>query len=110
MSTTIELGRLIDHGARFLGAACLIVTLWFAGLAAAAVLVEPTRGVLVFGPNETTVRAVVAGTSVILDAGNGYLVAHGNRTGFVRELYAAGAWFVLPATGGGCRSRRPPSA
>ena len=106
MSTTIEAGRFVSRAARFLGAACLVVALWFGGLAAAAVLAEPTRGVLVFGPHETTVRAVVAGTTVLLDAGNGYVVAHGNRTGFVRELYAAGAWFVLPAISGGCRQAR----
>jgi hypothetical protein len=90
--------------------ACLVAALWFAGLAAAAVLAEPTQGVLVLGPHETTFRAVMAGTTSILDEGNGYLVAHGNRSGFVRELYAAGAWLVLPAVSGGCRSKRTPSA
>jgi hypothetical protein len=107
MSTTTRIGGIVARAARFLGAAGLVAAIWFSGLAVAAVVAEPTRGVLVFGPHETTVRAVVTGTTVILDAGNGYLVAHGNRTGFVRELYAAGAWLVLPATGGGCRRRTP---
>jgi hypothetical protein len=82
---------------------------WFIGLAVAAVLAEPTRSVVVFGPHQTTFRAVMAGTTSIVDAGNGYLVASGNRSGFVRELYAAGAWLVLPASHGGCR-RLTPSA
>ncbi len=109
MSTTTDTAGFAGRCARFLGAASVVVAVWFVGLAVTAVLAEPTRSVLVFGPNQTTVRAVVAGTTSMLDAGNGYVVANGNRAGFVRELYAAGAWLVLPAISGGCR-RRPPSA
>jgi hypothetical protein len=113
MSTTTEtrgfVGRLAVRAARFLGAATLVVATWFCGLAAATVLAEPTRGVVVFGPHDTTFRAVMAGTTSLVDAGTGYVVASGHRAGFVRELYAAGAWLVLPATGGGCRRRTPAS-
>jgi hypothetical protein len=91
------------------GAAGLVGAVWFAGLAMTAVLAEPTREVLIFGPHETTFRAVMAGTTSIVDSGAGYLVANGNRRGFVRELYAAGAWLVLPASHGGCRGRALPS-
>ena len=109
MSTTTDTAGFARRCARFLGAACLVATVWFAGLAVTAVLAEPTRSVLVFGPHQTTFRAVMSGTTSIVDAGNGYLVASGNRSGFVRELYVAGAWLVLPASHGGCR-RRTPSA
>jgi len=109
MSTTTDTAGFAGRCARFLGAASVVVAVWFVGLAVTAVLAEPTRGVLVLGPHQTTFRAVMAGTTSIVDAGNGYLVASGNRSGFVRELYAAGAWLVLPANHGGCR-RRPPSA
>ena len=35
--------------------------------------------------------------------GTGFVIANGDGPGFVRKLYAAGAWLVLPATAGGCR-------
>jgi hypothetical protein len=109
MSTTTDTAGFARRSARFLGAACLVTAVWFIGLAVTAVLAEPTRSVLVFGPQQTTFGAVMAGTTSIVDAGNGYLVASGNRSGFVRELYAAGAWLVLPASHGGCRRGTPPA-
>ena len=93
------------RAARFLGAALLVVSIWFAGLAAATAVAEPTRMVAVFGPAETTLRALTQGDSRLVDGGNGYIIVQGQHAGFVRHLYAGGAWLVLPVTVGGCRGR-----
>ena len=105
MSTTTERPRLVTRAARFAGGAVLVMAVWFAGLAATAVMVEPTRSVVVFGPHQTTLRAVTSGSTRLVDAGTGFVIANGRDRGFVRRLYAAGAWLVLPAVSGGCRSR-----
>jgi hypothetical protein len=99
-------GRSIGRrAARFLGAALLVTSLWFAGLAAATVLAEPTRRVAVFGPAETTLRALTQGEGRLVDGGTGYIIVQGQDAGFVRHLYAGGAWLVLPVITGGCRGR-----
>lgn len=89
---------------RFVGAALLVSAIWFAGLATVVVIAEPTRDVVVLGPPETSMTAVATGPSLLLDAGQTFVVVRGVRDGFVRELYAGGAWLVLPAMGGGCRT------
>jgi hypothetical protein len=94
----------LRRGARFLAAASLVVAIWFALLAAFIAIAEPTHDVIVFAPPEAGMRAVAAGTSLLLDAGETFVVARGTRSGFVRELYAAGAWLVLPAMSPGCRA------
>jgi|SRR5688572_7545079 hypothetical protein len=110
MSTTID-GPSIDslsigrRAARFVGALLLVSSIWFAGLAAATVLAEPTRRVAVFGPAETTLRALTRGDGRLVDGGNGYIIVQGQDSGFVRHLYAGGAWLVLPVVVGGCRGR-----
>jgi hypothetical protein len=98
----LSIGR---RAARFLGAALLVASLWFAGLAATTVLAEPTRRVAVFGPAETTLRALTQGDGRLVDGGNGYIIVQGQDPGFVRQLYAGGAWLVLPVIAGGCRGR-----
>ena len=95
MSTTIDTARLARRAARFAGA----------GLAVAIVAAEPTHSVIVFGPQETVLRAVASGSTRLVDAGTGFVIANGRDKGFVRKLYAAGAWLVLPASIGGCRGR-----
>jgi hypothetical protein len=105
MSTTTDRPRFATRAARFTGGAVLVMAIWFAGLATAAVMVEPTRSVVVFGPQQTTFRAVTSGSTRLVDAGTGFVVVNGDSKGFVRQLYAAGAWLVLPAISGGCRSR-----
>jgi hypothetical protein len=110
MSTTID-GPSIDglpigrRAARFVGALLLVSSIWFACLAAATVLAEPTRRVAVFGPADTTLRALTQGDGRLVDGGNGYIIVQGQDPGFVRQLYAGGAWLVLPVVVGGCRGR-----
>lgn len=98
------LRTLLQRSVRFVGAMFLVIALWFVSLAAIIVIAEPTHDVVVFAPPETGMRAVAAGTSLLLDAGETHVVARGTRSGFVRELYAAGAWLVLPAMSPGCRA------
>jgi hypothetical protein len=98
----LSIGR---RAARFLGAALLVVLLWFTGLTLATVLAEPTRRVAVFGPTEATLRALTRGDGRLVDGGSGYIIVQGQDPGFVRHLYAGGAWLVLPVITGGCRGR-----
>ncbi len=95
---------LAQRSGRFLGLALLIITVWFVVLAAFVAIVEPTRDVVVLGPPEISLGAVATGPSLVLDAGKTFVLVRGVRDGFVRELYAGGAWLVLPAMTGGCRT------
>jgi hypothetical protein len=110
MYTTIEPALLLRRAASFLCASALVVVTWFTLLAMAALVWEPTRSVIVLGPQETTLRAVTAGPAMLVDAGSTYVIAQGEGKGFVRDLYAGGAWLVLPAMSGGCRRRVSPPA
>jgi hypothetical protein len=81
----------------------LVAVIWFAGMAVAAIAVRPDS-VVGFGTPVTMISAVVASDGFLLDAGRFYVAA---RTGpsTVRNLYAAGAWFVWPVIGKGCGRR-----
>lgn len=81
------------------------LTLWFAGLAFAALLVEPTREVIVFAPQARLATIVSRAPVTVLDNPGSYLRVRGTEPGFVRDLYASGAMLVMPATTGGCRGR-----
>lgn len=89
---------------RFVGIALLITASWFVVLAGFVAIVEPTRDVVVLGPPEISLGAVATGPSLVLDAGKSFVIVRGVRDGFVRELYVGGAWLVLPAMSGGCRT------
>ena len=105
MSTTTK-GGIAGRAARFVGAGMFVTTIWFTGLAIATLVAEPTRSVVAFGPMASTLRALVGGDALMVDGGNGYMIVRGQHAGFVRALYAGGAWLVLPVTRGGCRGRR----
>ena len=110
MSTTID-GPSIDglsigrRAARFLGAAPARGVDLVCGPRRGHRVAEPTRRVAVFGPAETTLRALTQGDGRLVDGGNGYIIVQGQHAGFVRHLYAGGAWLVLPVVAGGCRGR-----
>jgi hypothetical protein len=106
MSTTTDRAGYVRRGLRFAGAALLVTAIWFAALAVAELVAEPTRTVLVFGPKDTTFKAVAESSGQLVDSGQVYIIAHGQQAGFVSRLYASGAWLVLPALGGGCRRPR----
>jgi hypothetical protein len=86
---------------RFCGAAIGILAIWtfIAGLFA---LAEPTATVTLFGPQATLLQAVRTSDVEFLDAGRGYIIVRGRTPGFVRALYSAGSWVVLPGGIGAC--------
>jgi hypothetical protein len=95
MTTDVGIGSLVAY-------ALAVLAVWFAAVTTLTVAAEPTRTVVVFGGNAAVLDAVV-GSNVSLLGGSGRtLTVVGATPGFVRELYARGAWLVLPATGG-CR-------
>jgi hypothetical protein len=81
-----------------LKALALTLFVWFAGLAALAMVVEPPV-VAAFGASgpilaDPRLRIVAMRPGVTLVAGEG--------RGWVRRLYGEGALFVWPIVGGGC--------
>ena len=100
ISTTIE--RTGWHG--YVAAGAIVLALWFAGITLATLLIEPTASVVVIGPRSVTVDAAAAGDAVLLELYPGFARMRSDRAGFVRRLYAAGAWLVWPAIDGGCVS------
>lgn len=101
MSTTIR--NRPRRALRFLLGSGLVLGVWFSLVAIATAVGEPKR-VVVFTPAADAIRALVRGDALILGGGNGFTIMHGRKSGFVRQLYAGGAWLVLPASTGGCRS------
>jgi len=77
-----------------------ILAIWFAGMAVAAIAVQPDA-VVAFGSPAEMSAAVAGSDGYLLTSGRFHVAA---RTGpsTVRNLYAAGAWFVWPAIGKGC--------
>jgi hypothetical protein len=83
----------------------LALAIWFGGLTIAARLFEPTTAVLVIGPGrDAVIASAVAANVDLLDTSLSSLVVSGRSRGFVKQLYASGAWLVLPVGSGGCRS------
>ena len=88
-----------------IGAAALAV--WFLGMAALALVVEP-GAVVAFGRAPQLYGAVVQADAELLGAGNGFVTARAEAPGLARRLYAGGAWFVWPVIGAGCGARAAP--
>jgi hypothetical protein len=80
-----------------------VAVIWFLGMGAAALVMRP-NSVVAFGQPSQIMGAVVASDGYPLNAGGFYIVARTGET-TVRDLYAAGAWFVWPALGKGCGSQ-----
>jgi hypothetical protein len=94
---------------RFLLAGGLVLAAWFSLLAVATVVAEPSSTVVVFASPADSMRALVRGDALILGGGKGFAIMYGRRRGFVRQLYAGGAWLVLPASTGGCHGLARPT-
>ena len=75
--------------------------LWFGGMGATAYFCDPSA-VIVFAPNDIAVAAVASADGELLTSGAGFVTATSDRSGFVRRLYAQGAWFVWPSLTQGC--------
>jgi hypothetical protein len=106
MSTTTR--SLPRRAVRFLLAGGLVLGAWFFLVAVGTLVAEPTRSVVVFAPGDDALRALAHSDALIVSSGDGFVIAHGQRPGFVRALYAGGAWLVLPASAGGCRGSAAP--
>ena len=86
----------------YLIAATTILAAWFGGIAALAVVIEPTPSVVVVGPLPTVLRAAAAINATIIEVHTGFSRLRSEHRGFVWDLYRNGAWFVWPAIEGGC--------
>jgi hypothetical protein len=90
--------------ARFARLAVVALTGWFAFVALLTLTVQPTSRVVVIGASQARALAAVtaAGGEFVAGLGHGAIAEGADRPGFVRDLYRAGAWLVLPATRGSC--------
>jgi hypothetical protein len=103
MRTTIELDRDKCSVWRVAGYCALALTTWFGSLIVGMWAFEPTRVVMVIAPGSRAALASIVQADVdLLDASGSIVTVAGRSAGFVRQLYAAGAWFVLPVGEGGC--------
>jgi hypothetical protein len=92
--------KIIPVGRLPSGGLLAVVAIWFLGMGAAATLVQPDE-VIGFGPPAKMIRAVVWSDGYLLNAGR-FTVAARTGHGTVKNLYAAGAWFVWPIIAQGC--------
>lgn len=93
---TIEARRL----SRFAGGTAMVLAVWFAGMAAAALVVTPSA-VVAFGDPDRLVGA----EGDLLASGRGFLAVRTADGNTVRSLYRHGAWLVWPVLGAGCGRR-----
>jgi hypothetical protein len=85
-----------------LRAGMVALCVWLGLIIGLTVLVEPSRDAIVFGSPMRTLALLDNSDTRILSVGPNHLVVRGVERGFVRALYANGAWVVLPARAGGC--------
>ena len=98
MPTTTELWKRIGFPVRGL---TLVLVAWFVGMAAIAYAFDP-GAVIVFAPQRTAISAIASADGKLLNNGFAFATATSDRSGFVRRLYAQGAWFVWPSLTRGC--------
>jgi hypothetical protein len=80
----------------------LVLLIWFAGMAVVAYLFDPAA-VIVFAPGAAEPVSIIAmADGQVLRSGFGFATGTSDRSGFVRRLYAQGAWFVWPSLTRGC--------
>ena len=81
----------------------LVVAGWLSFAAGSAAFAPPDRSFAIIGPSAQALNAVAAAGGHIVQTSNFVTIAHADEAGFVRRLYANGAWFVVDADGaGGC--------
>ena len=106
MSTTTE-ARLNDapllvRGGKLAAVAFAVVLAWFVAVGVLTYFVDLSPTVIVFGPERTTMAAMSRSDTLVLEGGPGFIIVQGNGRGFVRKLYAEGAWLVMPSNLDGC--------
>jgi hypothetical protein len=86
------------------GGLALVLFIWFTGMAAVAYVFDPAA-VIVFAPGAAEPVSIIAmADGKVLRSGLGFATGTSDRSGFVRRLYAQGAWFVWPSLTRGCFS------
>lgn len=78
------------------------LTGWLVLLVSVTVIVEPTRDVLLIGDPSQTIPLLTGTDTRLVAVGEKFTIVRGTERGFVRALYANGAWLVLPARGKSC--------
>lgn len=95
MSTTTEGSGLVRAAAFALGG-------WAALLIVITAIAEPSRDVLLLGDPARTLPLLAGSDTRIVTVTARFAIVRGTERGFVRALYANGAWIVLPARGKSC--------
>ncbi|MGI9406412.1 MAG: hypothetical protein ACR2O4_08580 [Hyphomicrobiaceae bacterium] len=93
-----------ESGGNLLKTAAILATLvsgWFAAMAASMLMVERPAAALVIFPNAWS-RAALPADIRLIRGGNHTLILTSSKAGYVRRLYKAGAWLVLPSLKNGC--------
>ena len=106
MSTTTETrlndAPLLARGGRLAAAAFAVVLGWFLAVGVLTYFVDLSPTVIVFGPEATTMAAMSRSDTLVLEGGPGFIIVQGKGRGFVRKLYAEGAWLVMPSNLDAC--------
>lgn len=92
---------------RYLYAGIGALSCWIAALALIAIAAEPTASVIAFGPRANVLEASVLAGGAVTGLGQLATQIRSDRSGFVRTLYAGGAWLVLPIPDSLCFGDRP---
>ncbi len=80
----------------------IVLAVWFVGMTAAALVIQP-EAVVAFGRPARLVSATVDADGRLLGAGRSFVALRTGRPDTVRQLYAGGAWLVWPVLSAGCR-------
>jgi hypothetical protein len=78
------------------------LTGWLVVLVGVTAATEPTRDVLLLGAPAYTLSLLAGSDTRLVTVGEKFTIVRGTEPGFVRALYANGAWLVLPARGKSC--------
>ena len=74
---------------------------WFAIMVATMFMLDISSNALVFGDADRILANTDQSTKLLNTSGE-RMVVTSIRPGYVQELYAAGAWLVLPSLAAGC--------
>lgn len=86
-----------------------LVAGWFATMAAVMLVTEVAPAALAIAP-DSSLLGRLEDDARLLKGGRHVFVLTSERPGYVRQLYGAGAWLVLPALRNGCLDlRKAPS-
>lgn len=99
--------RTTTNRASLFGATVTALAGWFAAVTLLTYAAEPSREVIAWVPQSRIGATLSTAPVSLLDGrSSGFIRLRGETSGFVRALYASGAWMVLPVAAGGCRARR----